>query len=80
MTLFGRHIVGGVIGGLSPVGDDFGAVAIDSKTGLASAKGDIDPSTSLESAGKTLAAALQLPEDRITARINAGTIVSGALK
>jgi hypothetical protein len=80
MTLFGKHIVGGVIGGLGPVGDDFGAVAIDSKTGQASAKGDIDPSTSLESAGKTLAAALQLPEDRISARINAGTIVSGALK
>jgi hypothetical protein len=37
------------------------------------------PLASLESAGKTLAAALQVPSDRIEARISAGKVVSGAL-
>ena len=79
MTLFGRHVRGGVIGGVGPVDGDFGAVAIDSSTGKPSDGGDIDPLSSLESAGKTLAAALQLPADRIEQRISAGKIVSAAI-
>ena len=77
MTMFGKHVKGGVIGGVDVVDTDFGAVAIDSASGKADAKGDIDPLSSLESAGKTLAAALQMPADRIEARINAGKVVSG---
>jgi len=79
MTLFGKHVKGGVIGGVDVVDQDFGAVGIDSKTGKADPNGDIAPLASLESAGKTLAAALQVPSDRIEARINAGKVVSAAL-
>ena len=79
MTLFGKHVRGGVIGGVGPVDDDFGALGIDSATGKGRDGGDIDPLASLESAGKTLAAAVQLPGDRIEARINAGKVVSGAI-
>jgi hypothetical protein len=79
MTLFGKHVKGGVIGGVQVVDQDFGATGIDSKTGMADANGDIAPLASLESAGKTLAAALQVPGDRIDARINAGKIVTAAL-
>jgi hypothetical protein len=79
MTFFGKHVRGGVIGGVDVVDNDFGAVAIDSKTGQASANGDIDPLASLESAGKTLAAALQVPDDRIEQRITGGKVVSAAL-
>jgi hypothetical protein len=79
MTLFGKHVRGGVIGGVGPVDGDFGALAIDSKSGKGGAGGDIDPLSSLESAGKTLAAALQVPNDRIEARINAGKVVAAAI-
>jgi hypothetical protein len=79
MTLFGKHVQGGVIGGVDAVDQDFGAVGIDSKTGKPSPSGDISPLSSLESAGKTLAAALQVPSDRIEARISGGSVVSAAL-
>jgi Protein of unknown function (DUF1501) len=79
MTLFGKNVRGGVIGGVDVVDSDFGAVAIDSKTGKGGAGGDIDPLQSLESAGRTLAAAVQVPNDRIELRINAGKVVSAAL-
>ncbi len=79
MTLFGKHVQGGVIGGVDVVDGDFGAVAIDSKTGKGGAGGDIDPLQSLESAGKTLAAAVRVPNDRIELRINAGKVVGAAL-
>jgi len=79
MTLFGKNVRGGVLGGVDVVDGDFGAVAIDSKTGSASPDGDVDPLQSLESAGKTLAAAVRVPNDRIDLRINAGKIVSAAL-
>jgi uncharacterized protein (DUF1501 family) len=79
MTLFGKHVRGGVIGGVGPVESDFGALGIDSSTGKASDSGDIDPLTSLESAGKTLAAALQVPPDRIEKRIASGKVVTSAI-
>ena len=79
MTLFGKHVKGGVIGGVDVVDQDFGAVGIDSKTGKADPNGDVAPLNSLESAGKTLAAAVQVPSDRIEQRISAGKVVSAAL-
>jgi hypothetical protein len=79
MTLFGKHVKGGVIGGIGPVDGDFGALAIDSTSGKGGAGGDIDPLSSLESAGKTLAAAVQVPSDRIETRINAGKVVAAAI-
>ena len=79
MTLFGKHVQGGVIGGVDLVDQDYGATGIDSKTGKADPSGDITPLSSLESAGKTLAAALQVPNDRIEARINGGKVVAAAL-
>ncbi|HEX2877794.1 MAG TPA: DUF1501 domain-containing protein [Polyangiaceae bacterium] len=79
MALFGKHVKGGVIGGVDVLAQDFAATGIDSKTGQADPSGDVTPLSSLESAGKTLAAALQVPNERIEARINAGKIVSAAL-
>lgn len=79
MTLFGKNVKGGVIGGLDLVDSDYGAVAIDSMTGKGGPGGDIDPLTSLESAGKTLAAALQMPTERIDQRISGGKVVAAAI-
>jgi hypothetical protein len=80
MTLFGKYVQGGVIGGVEAVENDFGAAAIDSATGQASPGGDVDPLSSLESAAKTLGAALQIPSDRLDQRISGGKIVGAALK
>jgi len=79
MTLFGKHVKGGVIGGVAAVDSDFGATAIDSVTGQADPSGDIDPLSSLESAAKTLGAALQIQGERLEQRISGGKIVSAAL-
>lgn len=79
MTLFGKHVKGGVIGGVEEVERDFGATAIASATGKSDPGGDIDALSSLESAAKTLAAALQLPSERIDARIAGGKIVTSAI-
>jgi len=79
MLLFGKHVRGGVIGGVGEVDGDFGALAIDGATGQAKDGGDVDPSSSLESAGKTLAAAVQVPASAIEKRITAGKVVTGAL-
>jgi hypothetical protein len=80
LAMFGKNVQGGVIGGVGPVDGDFGALAIDSSTGKGGAGGDIDPLTSLESAGKTLAAALQLPTERIEQRISGGKVVAAAIR
>lgn len=79
MTLFGKHVRGGVIGGVGAVDGDFGAQAIDSTTGRASESGDIDPLSSLESAAKTLGAALQVSSERLEQRISGGKVVTAAL-
>jgi hypothetical protein len=80
MTLFGKHVQGGVVGGVGPIEGDFGALAIDSSTGQVSETGDIDPLSSLESAAKTLGAALQVPGERLDQRISGGKVVAAALK
>jgi uncharacterized protein (DUF1501 family) len=79
MMMFGKHIKGGVIGGLQPLAGDFAARGIDSATGKADDSGDITPLTSLESAAKTLGAALALPDARLDQRINGGKVVKGVI-
>lgn len=75
MLMFGPRIRAGVVGGLEPIfrgnGNirDFGAAAI----------GSIGREQTLESAGKTLARAVGVPEDRIDLRISGGSVVPSAL-
>lgn len=46
---------------------------------MASETGDIDPPSSLESAAKTLGAALQVPAQRLDQRISGGKVVAATL-
>jgi hypothetical protein len=71
----------GVIGGVAPSGNqhDYGAVPIDSKTGLGSPGGDILPIQSLPSWGQTMMAGLGTDSATIAQTITAGTVISGAL-
>ncbi len=80
MMMFGKNVRAGVIGGVTPLGGDYAASAIDSTSGAASASGDIDPSSSLESAAKTVWSALDLPAERMETRISGGKVVTAALK
>jgi hypothetical protein len=80
MTLFGKHVRGGVIGGVERIDADFGAVALSSTSGQADPNGDVDPLSSLESAARTLASALQVPAERIEQRISGGKTVTAALR
>jgi hypothetical protein len=79
MMMFGKHVRGGVIGGVQAMEGDFGATAIDSATGKSSASGDIGPLSSLESAATTLGAALALPDERVAKRITGGKKVRSAV-
>jgi hypothetical protein len=75
----GKSIRGGVVGGLEPVAKDYGATAIDSKTGKSSASGDISAADSLASYGQTLLASVGVDPALIAAQINSGKVVSGVL-
>jgi hypothetical protein len=75
----GKPFRGGVIGGVGPVGNDYGAQPIDSKTGLASASGDIAGVDTLASFGQTMLAAVGVDAATIASLINVGTPFSSAL-
>ena len=75
MLMFGPKIASGVVGGLEPTYNRNGSLR-DFK---AQAIGDIPFDQTLESAGKTLAKAVGVPDDRITTRIKGGDFVSSAL-
>jgi hypothetical protein len=57
-VMIGKNIKSAVIGGVAPMGQDYGATAIDSATGKSSASGDIPFTDTLACAGKTLAVAV----------------------
>ena len=76
MMMFGPRIQPGVVGGLEPTFNrngtprDYRALPI----------GNIPFDQTLESAGKTLATAVGVPDDRIRTRILGGEVVSSVLK
>jgi hypothetical protein len=79
MVLIGKGVRGGVVGGIAPIGDDFGATPIDSATGRSSPAGDISVNDSLASAGATLGAALGVSSEFIATSIKGGKIVKSAV-
>jgi hypothetical protein len=75
----GKPFRGAVIGGVGPVENDFGALPIDSKTGVGSPSGDVAPTASLASFGQTLLAAFGVDPAAIASQITAGQVISRAL-
>jgi hypothetical protein len=75
----GKPFAGGVIGGVAPTGGDYGALAVDSQTGVGAAGGDVAPLQSLASFGRTMLAAVGVDEATAAAQINSGKIVRAAL-
>jgi Protein of unknown function (DUF1501) len=75
----GKPFRAGVIGGVAPVGKDYGAVAFSSKTGKAGTDGDVAAANSLASFGKTMLSAVGLDAATVGAAIPSGKVVTGAL-
>ena len=78
-VVIGKPFRGGVIGGVGPVMGDYGALAIDSKSGKGVAGGDIAPVDSLASLGKTVLAAVGVDSSVIDSTITSGKVITPAL-
>jgi hypothetical protein len=75
----GKPFAGGVIGAVGVVDKDYGALAIDSKTGKGGAGGDVPALGSLSSFGRTLLSAVGVDKATVDAAIIGGTVIAGAL-
>jgi len=75
----GKPFRAGVIGGVTPMAGDYGALPIDSKSGRGSASGDIAAIDTLASFGKTLLASVGVAPDVISAAITSGQVIQPAL-
>jgi hypothetical protein len=75
----GKPFKGGVIGGVAPMAGDYGALAIDSKSGRGVSGGDIAATDSLASFGKTAMAAVGIDATTIGTAITSGTVIAPAL-
>ncbi len=73
----GKPFAGSIIGGVGPVGTDFGCLSIDSTTGAAN--GDIQPPDTLASFGKTVMAAVGIDPTYISSVIPTGKVVAAAI-
>jgi hypothetical protein len=76
----GKGFNGGVVGGVMPMGSDYGAMAIDSKTGLGSKSGDITALNSLAMFGQTMLSAVGVDPSVISSEVMSGQVLSAALK
>ncbi|MEY4583215.1 MAG: hypothetical protein RL701_7918 [Pseudomonadota bacterium] len=84
--IIGKNVKGSVIGGVTPMGDDYAALPISSTTGAGAASGDIAAADALPSVGRTLGAALGLPVSELDKTVvvpssgePAGKVIQAAL-
>lgn len=77
--MIGKNVNPSVIGGLVADGDDYAASPIDSMTGMASDSGDIPYDEGLAAVGKTLGAALGLPDATLDVEVLRGKVITAAL-
>jgi hypothetical protein len=75
----GKPFRGGVIGGVAPVGADYGALPIDSKTGKGTPSGDITALSTLGSFGQSMLAAVGVEPSVIASEITQGQVIAPAL-
>ena len=79
--LIGSGLKSSVVGGVAQpaAGKEYQAMSIDSATGKAAASGDITFTYTFGAMGKTLAAAVGLPDATIEANVLNGKVVKSAL-
>jgi hypothetical protein len=78
-VVIGRAFRGGVIGGVGPVGSDYGALAIDSKSGTARSDGDVQPLDTMAAYAQTLLGAIGAPASLVKSPGGSGKVVQAAL-
>ena len=78
-VMIGPGIRGGVVGGVKPMSGDYGALAIDSRTGEGRDGADISFNDTLGAVGKTLGTALGVSAAALDENISTGKVVSAAL-
>ena len=78
-VLIGKPFRGGVVGGVTQVGSDYGALPIDAASGAGTPSGNISAVDTLPSFGRTVLAAVGVDPAVINAQITSGQVVSGAL-
>jgi hypothetical protein len=74
-----NHQVSVVIGGVAPVGNDYGAMPIDSKTGAGSAGGDIPAISTLATFAQTMLSGVGASAATLSSDLSAGQVLSAAL-
>jgi hypothetical protein len=77
--IIGKPFLGGVVGSVGPVGDDYGALGIDARTGAGSADGEIRSQDTLAAYARTLLAAFGADDSVITSPRGTAKIVTAAL-
>jgi hypothetical protein len=75
----GKPFRGGVIGGVSPFGNDYGATPIDSKSGQGVTNGDITALDTLASFGRTALVAAGVDAASAATLVPRGKVIAGAL-
>jgi len=75
----GKPFKGGVIGGVAPVGTDYGATALSSSTGQSSTGGDVAALDTLAAFGKTVLSAVGVSPQDVATAIPTGKVVTAAL-
>jgi hypothetical protein len=75
----GRPFRGGVMGGVAPVGSDYGATTMSSTTGAGGSSGDIRAVDTLAAFGQTMLAAVGADPSVITSPSGTSKVVAAAL-
>lgn len=75
----GKGFKGSVIGGITPVDGDYGAMPIDSNTGLGSASGDVSALATLAAFGQTALVGCGVDAGVAAAQIPTGKVIKTAL-
>jgi hypothetical protein len=75
----GKPFKGGIVGGVAPLGTDYGALPIDSKTGAGSASGDIPAAATLAAFGRTVLSAAGVADADAALEIATGQRLGSAL-
>jgi hypothetical protein len=78
-VVIGKPFRGGVIGGVAPLAGDYGALPIDSKTGVGSTSGDIPAVATLAVFAQTMLAGVGATASTISAQVTSGQVLSSAL-
>jgi hypothetical protein len=78
-VVIGQPFRGGVVGGVAPVDNDYGAVAVDSRTGAGDPGGDVKPLDTLAAFGQTMLTAVGGDPSVIRSPMGTGKVISSVL-